>query len=142
MPLPKQPRRTERGRLLPVTDSQTTLLIVIVFLVSASLAFGLEPHWSSRDGRRFIARAARLDPQDREKWVEVRGTLSDESVEVSTRRSRHAGLNGTYRIVQTATGPRRTVVVHLRGEQEILLRFPRRSRTLRLIESTLEGAGG
>lgn len=110
--------------------------LVVVLLIASVVAASLEPHWSSRDGRRFIARAARLEPRDRPSWVEVRGRVDRDSILISARRRRHAHLNGTYHLAGTGEGSRRATVVVLRGDGDVLLRLPRNSRTLRAMTAT------
>lgn len=113
--------------------SSGTVLVVlgVVFVVAAIVAFGVEPHWSSRDGRRFIARAARFDRHGKPTWVEVRGEVDQGSIRIIARRRRHDHLDGTYHLARTGEGSRRTTVAFLRGDQDVLLRLPRHSRTLR-----------
>jgi hypothetical protein len=121
-----------------MSDTGVAVLLVIIGLVSAILAFGIEPHWSSRDGRRFIARAAVREDRNLSSWFEVRGSLTEGGVDISARRGRHRDADGFYRVSGVADGPRRTVVIHLMGSRELLLRFPRRSRTLRMLTADAE----
>ena len=116
-----------------MSNVATLVILGIVFVVAAVLAFGLEPHWSSRDGRHFIARASKFDRNTRPAWVEVRGRVDAGSIVIASRRRRHGHLDGTYRLAQTGDGPRRTTVALLHGQQDVLLRLPRRSRTLAVL---------
>lgn len=108
----------------------------VVFVVAAIGAFGIEPHWSSRDGRHFVARASRFERHGEPSWVEVRGSVDNGSILITARRRRHAHLDGTYRLAQTGEGSRRTTVALLRGDHDVLLRLPRRSRTLAALVAT------
>ena len=121
-----------------VSNVATLVILGIVFVEAAVLAFGLEPHWSSRDGRHFIARASKFDRNTRPAWVEVRGRVDAGSIVIASRRRRHGHLDGTYRLAQTGDGPRRTTVALLHGQQDVLLRLPRRSRTLAVLTAPPE----
>ena len=120
-----------------VSDTAVFVLIVALFVVSAVLAFGLEPHWSNRDGSRFIARAAILDPRERPQWVEVRGWVHDDHVELRARRGKNGDVNGDFAVRQIVEGNRRTKVVQLSGDRDVMLRLPRNSRSARAIGALL-----
>ncbi len=118
-------------------DSGVVLIVLgVVFVIAAIVAFGVEPHWSSRDGRRFIARAARFERDGKPSWVEVRGSVDHGSILITARRRRHSHLDGSYHLARTGESSRRTTVAFLRGEQNVLLRLPRQSRALEAMTAT------
>jgi hypothetical protein len=118
-----------------VNNAVVLAILGVVFVAAAIGAFGLEPHWSSRDGRHFVARASRFERRGEPSWVEVRGSVDNGSILITARRRRHAHLDGIYQLARTGEGSRRTTVALLRGEQDVLLRLPRRSRTLAALTS-------
>ncbi len=127
-----------------MSDTATVILVAAIAALSALFAFGIEPHWSSRDGRRFIARAAWLERHDRSPWVEVRGRVIDGRITLVARRSRHELIEGDYRMVRIADDTRRVAIVHLTrldgtGPVDALVRLPRRSRTLAVIVAEPNG---
>lgn len=125
----------------PVSDTAVFVLVVALFVVSAVLAFGIEPHWSNRDGSAFIARCARIEHREQSRWVEVRGWVRDGRVELRARRSRNSAVGGLFDVNQVVDGARRTSVFHLTGDHDVALRVPRRSRTATALKSLLEGSG-
>ena len=118
-------------------NSGVVLIVLgVVFVIAAIVAFGVEPHWSSRDGRHFIARAAHFERDGSPSWVEVRGSVDHGSILITARRRRHSHLDGTYHLARTGESSRRTTVAFLRGSQDVLLRLPRHSRTLEAMTAT------
>ncbi|MEY3618549.1 MAG: hypothetical protein RL726_1247 [Actinomycetota bacterium] len=118
-------------------NSGVVLIVLgVVFVIAAIVAFGVEPHWSSRDGRHFVARAAHFERDGSPSWVEVRGSVDHGSILITARRRRHSHLDGTYHLARTGESSRRTTVAFLRGNQDVLLRLPRHSRTLRAMTTT------
>lgn len=109
------------------------------------LAFSRDPHWSSRDGRSFIARAHGLDVANghkghKERWREVRGTVGDDGTVTLVPRgfgARH--LDGTWRLENRApdAGRGRAVFV-LRGDGRIALRMPAGSRVAAVLSEHLQ----
>ena len=106
------------------------------------LAFSRDPHWSSRDGRSFIARAHGLDVAKghKERWREVRGTIGENGTVTLVPRgfgARH--LDGTWQLENRApdTGRGRAVFV-LRGDGRIALRMPSRSRAAAVLSEHLQ----
>lgn len=108
----------------------------------AWLAFTREPHWSSRDGCSFIARAQVLhtDVANRERWREVRGTIGPDGVVRLVPRgfgARH--LEQPWRVEGRSPEVRRgRVVFVLIGEGRAALRLPARSRSTALLSQLLE----
>ncbi len=112
-----------------------------VFSLLAWLAFRIEPHWCSKDGRRMIARAQRL-PETQSSttsWSEVRVFIDDGDVILRTRGMRAAGLPGEYRVVgKSPSPPKNREIYILRGEKEVFLRIPTDSRGVATLEELLE----
>ncbi|NCZ71060.1 MAG: hypothetical protein EBY80_13030 [Actinobacteria bacterium] len=71
-------------------------------------------------------------------WPRCWLSASAGSIVIASRRRRHGHLDGTYRLAQTGDGPRRTTVALLHGQQDVLLRLPRRSRTLAVLTAPPE----
>ncbi|MFM8564343.1 MAG: hypothetical protein ACKOCE_10725 [Acidimicrobiia bacterium] len=123
-----------------MSDTAVFVLVVALFVVSAVLAFGIEPHWSTRDGTTFIARATRVEHREQSRWVEVRGWVREGRVELRARRSRNTAVGGWYDVTQVVDGARRTSVFHLTGDHDVALRVPRRSRTATALGILLAGS--
>jgi hypothetical protein len=121
-----------------------TVVEVVQIVLTLVVCFGLvwaarriEPHWSSKDGTRFIARAQVLGLGDVPEggWKEVRGVVEDGHVILDARGMWAARLRGTYRIVsKSPEPPARKAVYLLAGEQRVVLRLPHRSRTVEVLD--------
>jgi hypothetical protein len=114
---------------------------LVVFGLLAWLAFRIEPHWCSKDGRRMIARAQRLpEPQSSlTSWSEVRVFIDDDEVILRTRGLRAVGLRGEYRVIgKSPSPPKNREIYLLRGEKEVFLRIPTDSRGIATLEELLE----
>jgi hypothetical protein len=101
------------------------------------VARGIEPHWSSNDGRHFIARAQLLGPGDVPEagWKEVRGSIEGEVVRLRARGIRAARLRGDYRVATRSPAPPKGKAVFLLvGEQRIVLRLPSKSRSVPVLD--------
>lgn len=106
------------------------------------LAFSRDPHWSSRDGRSFIARAHGLEPAParKERWREVRGTVSDDgAVKLVPRGFGGRHLDGTWVLESRAPeAARGRAVFVLRGDGRIALRMPATSRAAAVLSERLQ----
>lgn len=106
------------------------------------LSFSRDPHWSSRDGRSFIARAHRLEGRvgSRERWREVRGTVGDDgSITLVPRGFGSRHLEGSWRLeTRTPDGARGSAVFVLRRDERIALRLPAKSRTTAVLSDLLK----
>jgi hypothetical protein len=101
------------------------------------VARGIEPHWSSNDGRHFIARAQLLGPGDVPEagWKEVRGSIEGEVVRLRARGIRAVRLRGDYRVATRSPAPPKGKAVFLLvGEQRIVLRLPSKSRSVPVLD--------
>jgi hypothetical protein len=125
-----------------VPDWLMTVAVLGGFAALVWFAFGREPHWSSRDGTRFICRAQLVEIHGRSdgRWREVRGSLShDGTVAIQPRGLGGREMAGNWR-PESATPEEsgRKVSILLRGERILVLRMPRDSRTARLLVDLLQ----
>ncbi|MFM8856489.1 MAG: hypothetical protein ACKOI2_04665 [Actinomycetota bacterium] len=100
----------------------------------------LEPHWSSKDGRRMIARIQALGPQDNPEgtWKEVRILVDGDHLVVSARGPRAWKMRGRYRpIAKSPNPPTKREIYILQGETRVLLRIPSTSRAIDVIDGLL-----
>ena len=117
------------------------VLIVAVCVGLVWLARRIEPHWSSRDGHQFIARAQSLGFGDSPEggWVEVRGSVDGDHVTLVTRGRRSEIVRGAYRVVtKSGEPPRGKAVYLLAGDRRVVLRVPRTSRTVAVLDRLLD----
>ena len=118
-------------------------VVIVAFCgLLAWVAFRVEPHWCSKDGRRMIARAQLLpDPhQPAPRWNEVRVFVSENTVILRTRGMRATGLRGEYQVVgKSPAPPKKQEIYTLRGDKEVLIRIPRNSRAITTFEELLNG---
>lgn len=131
-----------------------TAVVMIGMLVAA---FMIEPHWSSKDGQRFICRAQPITigrdmgagAGTGSRWREVRGELSDDGIVKLRTRGLISGrrITGDWRIHARGSSDRRKRLVFLlrsadsignadgaAGETLLALRMPRSSRSAPLLE--------
>lgn len=115
------------------------------------LAYRIEPHWSTRDGHRFVCNAQELTAgkaveRMRETQVAV---LADGSLHVSRKRMlRRSG--SIWRLVGRIDEGRGKVVVYLARQvsdgnlqaTDLAIRIPRKSRCIAVLDGLLDGAGG
>jgi hypothetical protein len=99
-----------------------------------------EPHWSSKDGRRMIARIQALGPQDHPEgtWKEVRILVDGDHLVVSAKGPRASKMRGRYRpIAKSPNPPTKREIYILQGETRVLLRIPSTSRAIVVIDSLM-----
>ena len=117
--------------------------IALTLLACIGLLWGarrIEPHWSSKDGTRFIARAQVVGLGDVPEgaWKEVRGLVEDDHITLDARGMWAARFRGTYRLVsKSPEPPARKAVYLLAGEQRVVLRMPDKSRTVSVLDQLL-----
>ncbi|MFM8648992.1 MAG: hypothetical protein ACKODY_04385 [Actinomycetota bacterium] len=117
-----------------------TINVVAAAVVAIGLVWAarrIEPHWSSRDGHRFIARAQALGAGDVPEggWGEVRGAIEGEQIVLSARGIRAGRLRGTYRVTTKSPEPPRGKAVYLlSGDRRVVLRMPASSRTVTALD--------
>lgn len=113
------------------------------------LAYRIEPHWSSRDGARFVCNAQELvggKPQGRLREAQV-AVLADGTLHVSQKRAMRRSTS-MWRMAGRTDGPTPKLYVYLArnldagAEQslELALRIPRRSRSVTVLDSCLPSA--
>lgn len=103
------------------------------------LARRIEPHWASKDGRRFIGRVQVLGAHDLPEgsWREIRATVDGDSRLVVTARGIGGrGLTGNYRVASASTSPPRHKAVYvLIGDKRLILRVPASSRSRPVLDA-------
>ena len=65
------------------------------------------------------------------------GWVHDDHVELRARRGKNGDVNGDFAVRQIVDGNRRTKVVQLSGDRDVMLRLPRNSRSARAIGALL-----
>jgi hypothetical protein len=134
-----------------VTDVLWIILTVAACVALYWLAWRVEPHYSSRDGRRFLTTGQFIDadgePEGR--FREFRAAvIANDIIEVSRRRNL-ARATATYRLIARAPNLSRKRVVYVLqatdpgalGDQ-LALRLPPSSRTTALLDSILQHRAG
>lgn len=133
-----------------MSDSVWIILTVLVMLAMLGLAFMIEPHWSSKDGNRFICRAQPISLSANAgggRWREVRGEIKFDGVINLRTRGLISGrkVTGDWRIEARGTTDWRKRVVYILSPTEpddgpksaktlIALRMPGSSRSAPLLE--------
>jgi hypothetical protein len=128
-----------------MSDSSAVLswLLLSAFLAACVLLIWvsrrIEPHWVSKDGQQFTCRVADLHPERGEvgPWSEARVAINGDdglTVAVKPKLLRLPGHRSPIRIMRVvgrADSDRKGLVVYLlKGEEEMALRLPRRSRAV------------
>jgi hypothetical protein len=139
------------GQAVRVMDVVWVALVVAACVGLYKLAWRVEPHYSSRDGRRFLATGQFIDahgePEGR--YREFRAAvLHDDIVEVSRRRNLSRATS-TYRLLAKAPNlSHRRVVYVLQATDpgalgdQLALRLPPSSRTTAVLDSILQHRAG
>lgn len=121
-----------------MVDVLTTAGALVVFGGLIWVAYGIEPHWASKDGRRMIARVQPLGQRDEPdgRWREMRVAADGTTITLSSRGLGSLSLRGTYRVRgKSPQPPRRRAIYILEGERRILLRVPSNSRAVPVLDS-------
>ena len=129
-------------------------LLLIAFLGGCVLLLWLsrriEPHWVSKDGQQFTCRVAELFPDRGEvgPWSEARVAINgDDGLTVAVkpkflRLPGHRSPIRVCRVVGRADSDRKGLVVYLlKGEQQMALRLPKRSRAVAMLDELADEAG-
>lgn len=114
------------------------------------LAYRIEPHWSTRDGQRFVCNAQEVaDGKALERMRETQvAVLPDGSLHVA--RKRMMRRNGSiWRLVGRVDEGQGKVIVYLARQVsdgalqavDLALRIPRRSRCVPVLDGILDAAG-
>lgn len=127
-------------------DVAWILLIIAVCCLLWYVAYRIEPHWASRDGRRFMCSAQELSGgqahgRNRETQITV---LGDGSLQVTRKRAMRRS-NSLWKLVGKAPTPQARVQVYLAQElvdgqrtaNQLAIRLPRRSRCIAVLDEVL-----
>lgn len=121
----------------------SALVLVLLIVGGAGLAwaaFKLEPHWSSKDGHRMMTQAQGMESSRAlpTRWLEVRVTVIDSNLIVTSRGLQAIKLRGTYIVTgKSPTPPKNRQIYVLQGEKQILLRIPNSSRSMPVLDALL-----
>ena len=98
----------------------------------------IEPHWVSKDGRRFVCRVQTLGAHDLPDgpWREMRAFVDGSSVVLGSRSRRAKRLAGVYRVAGRAPeSPGNKAIFVLQGDARLLVRIPAKSRAAGTLDS-------
>ena len=139
---------------MPDSSSVLSWLLLIAFLGGCVLLLWLsrriEPHWVSKDGQQFTCRVAELYPDRGEvgPWSEARVAINgDDGLTVAVkpkllRLPGHRSPIRVFRVVGRADSDRKGLVVYLlKGEQQMALRLPKRSRAVATLDELADEDG-
>lgn len=123
-----------------MADVALTLGAVLACIAMLTAAHRMEPHWSSKDGQRFIARVQQLGQHDVPDgaWREMRFLVDGNSLIAGSRGFRGARLRGHYSVIaKSPSPPKKKAIYVLSGPQRVLLRVPDNSRAIPHLDSML-----
>ena len=112
-------------------------LAVVGFL--AWVGWGMEPHWSSKDGHKFMCRM-HLHPEDandRPRWRDVKVSVVDEELLVYARTRRSGNLRGVWKVVGAVNDGeknRRLYEVRTASDAGATIRVPQSSRCVPILD--------
>jgi len=123
-----------------VTNLLTSVAFLAVVGGLAWLGWGLEPHWSSRDGMRFMCRMQLRphDSRDRTRWTDVKVSVQEGELLVYARSRRSRSHRGVWRVVGASNDPeRRRRIYELRSTNDdgASLRVPSNSRCVPVLDA-------
>ncbi|MDQ3737887.1 MAG: hypothetical protein M3337_01800 [Actinomycetota bacterium] len=118
-----------------MSDWVWIILTVLVMLAMLAIAFMIEPHWSSKDGHRFICRAQPITLGENSgggRWREVRGEIQPDGVINLRTRGLVTGrkVTGNWRIEARGTTDWRKRVVYILSPIEVADDEPKATRAL------------
>lgn len=118
--------------------TSVAFLAVIGFL--AWLGWGLEPHWSSKDGTRFMCRMQLhpKDPREQARWTDVKVSVQEAELLVYARSRRSRNHRGVWRVVGTTHDPehkRRIYELRSSNDDGASLRVPASSRSVPMLDA-------
>ena len=129
-------------------------VLLILFLGGCVLLIWLsrriEPHWVSKDGQQFTCRVAELHPEQGEvgSWSQARVAVTgDEALTVAVKPKlfRRPGSQTPirmFRVEGRADSDRQGLVVYLlKGEGQLALRVPKRSRAVATLDELAANPG-
>ncbi len=113
-------------------NALTTVAFVALLGGLTWLVRSRDPHWSSKDGTKFICRVQVLNEHGGtpSRWREVRCTITgNDTIAIVPRGFGHRNLAKEWRVVELMTvGPKRSRIFLLRNEHLVALRVPASSR--------------
>lgn len=125
-----------------VGDVEAWLTLVGAIIIGGALiwlTFRIEPHWSRRDGSRFTCRVQLLtqDLAAEGTWRDMRATIINGNVQLSSRGLRAIALGGSYDVVARSPAPPRGKAIFLvRSEvRQMALRVPASSPSVRALDA-------
>jgi hypothetical protein len=109
------------------------------------LAFRIEPHWASKDGRRFICRGQLVDDRGNThgRWNEYRFRITPDGLVAGARRSMfsHSAGDGWRVMARSDAAPRGKAIFLLQDPVDthnmIALRLPAKSRAVEVLDDLL-----
>jgi hypothetical protein len=124
----------------------SNLVSTIVFLAVvgglAWVGWGLEPHWSSKDGRKFMCRmlehSTGVDNSTRARWHDIKVGVNEDELFVYARSRRSASLRGVWKISGVTDDEkkrRRLYEVRASDGAAAVLRVPLRSRCVPVLDA-------
>jgi len=126
-----------------VPDVVWLVLILGVLTAITVFALRMEPHWSSKDGQRFICRAQLLDESHRPigRWREIRGEVHGDEIVVRTRSLVSRQIHGRWRVFARGSEDNRKRRIYVfrsdSSGNQLALRIPHNSNTVPLLEQRL-----
>ena len=122
-----------------MTNLLSTVAFFSVVGLLAWLAWGLEPHWASKDGRRIMCRMQRApeDVADRPRWHDVKISVDDRELYVYARARRASDLRGSWRVVgaiDDSARKRRIYELRSANDDAASVRIPLRSRCVPVLD--------
>ena len=123
-----------------MTDTLIGILGIAGCIAMLWGASRIEPHWVSKDGRRFVCRVQTLGAHDLPDgpWREIRAFVDGASLVIGSRSRRAKRLSGVYRVAGRAPeSPGNKAFFVLQGEARLLLRIPAKSRATNTLDSLI-----
>ena len=122
-------------------------IAIAVCVLLAWVGFRIEPHWVSKDGRRFLCNAQRLtargEPESR--WREMRIIINDQQqLQVDEKRMKRRPTTFWKVVSRSDTPPRNREVFLLSGLDSngapalLALRLPKKSRAVTALNTLLK----
>ncbi len=117
----------------------SSLAFLAVIGLLAYVGWGLEPHWASKDGAKFMCRMQEYpdDPGQRLRWHDVKVKVDDGELLVSARARKSSALRGVWRVVGAVSVDeknRRLYEVRSTNDVSATLRVPQSSRCVPLLD--------
>lgn len=122
-----------------MTNVLSTVAFIGVVGLLAWLGWGLEPHWTSKDGRKIMCRMQLhpQDPSERPRWHDVKIAVDGRDLYVLARSRRAINLRGNWRIVGAIDddeGRRRIYELRSLNDDAASLRVPLKSRCVTVLD--------